>query len=155
MHNTEMNPADFGGIVVDQTNGTCVKGTLNGKFFAHLSLDRLLKRLQAEGKECVIFVIDVAADANGSFGNQTLFASLLATNIMKDALSISDHHVWDNLFKGWIGFRAGAGLKTVVLLVQNFGQIAINISAETLKNTQLLKKRAGKNENIFACNRHD
>jgi hypothetical protein len=24
-----------------------------------------------------------------------------------------------------------------------------------LKNTQLLKKRAGKNENIFACNRHD
>jgi|GEM_PF-5502931 len=64
MHNTEMNPTDFSGIVVDQTNGSCVKGTLNGEFFAHLSLDSRLKRLQAVGKECVICVIDVATDAN-------------------------------------------------------------------------------------------
>jgi hypothetical protein len=103
----------------------------------------------------VICVIDVAADANGSFGNQTLFASLLATNIMKNAFPISDYHVRDDLFEGWIGLRPGAGLKTVVLLVQDFGQIAINLSAETLKNAQLLKKRAGKNENIFTGNRHD
>jgi|GEM_PF-4343482 len=58
---------------------------------------------------------------------------------MKNTLSISDHHVWDNLFEGWIHLRSGTGLKTVVFLVQDFGQIAINISVETLKNTQLLK----------------
>ena len=74
---------------------------------------------------------------------------------MKNALSISDHYVWDYLFEGWIDLCSGTGLKTVVFLVQDCWQIAINISAETLKNAQLLKKRAGKNENIFTGNRHD
>jgi hypothetical protein len=103
----------------------------------------------------VIFVIDVTTDANGSFGHQSLFACLLATNIMKNALSISDHDVGDDLFEGWIDLCPGTGLKTVVLLVKDGWQIAINLRAETLKNTEPLKERARKNEDIFAGNGHD
>ena len=109
---------------------------MNSKFFAYLSFDSVLKRLQAECKKRVIFVIDVAADANRSFGNQTLFASFLATNIMKNALSISDHDVGDNLFEVRIALCLGTGLKTVVLLIKDYWQIAINISSETLKNAK-------------------
>ena len=59
---------------------------------------------------------------------------------MKDALSVSDHHVGDDLFEGWIGLCPGAGLETVILLVKDRWQIAINISTETLKNAKLLEK---------------
>jgi len=64
MHNAKVNSTNFSRIVINQANGVCVKITLNGKLFAYLSLDSLLKCLQAECKECVIFFIDVAADAN-------------------------------------------------------------------------------------------
>jgi hypothetical protein len=74
---------------------------------------------------------------------------------MKNALAIGDHHVRDDLFESWIGFGPGPWLKTVILLVQDYWQIAVDISAETLKNAQPLKKRARENENIFADNRHD
>jgi hypothetical protein len=74
---------------------------------------------------------------------------------MKNALSIGDHHVGDDLFEGWIDLCPGTGLKTVVLLVKDGWQIAINLRAETLKNTEPLKERARKNEDIFAGNGHD
>jgi len=120
----------------------------------YLSFDSILKRLQADGKKRMVFIIDVAADANGSFGNQTLFAGLLATNIMKNALSVSDHHRGDDLFEIRIRLCLGAGLKTVVLLIKDYWQIAINLGSETLKKAKLLKNRTGKNENFFVCNRH-
>jgi len=154
MHHPKMNPTDLGGIVVDQANRSCVEGSLNREFFAYLSFDSILKRLQADGKKRMVFIIDVAADANGSFGNQTLFAGLLATNIMKNALSVSDHHIGDDLFEIRIRLCLGAGLKTVVLLIKDYWQIAINLGSETLKKAKLLKNRTGKNENFFVCNRH-
>jgi hypothetical protein len=83
---------------------------------------RRLETPQAVCKKRVIFVIDVAADADGSFGNQTLFASLLAANIMKNAFPISNHDIRDDLFEGWIGFGLGAGLKAVVLLSRIAGR---------------------------------
>jgi hypothetical protein len=64
MHNTKMNASDFGGIVVDQANRFCVEWALNSKLFAYFPFDCVLKSLQAKRKECVIFVVDVAADAN-------------------------------------------------------------------------------------------
>src|ERR1022692_407846 len=119
MHYAKVNSTDFGGIIVDQANGSRVECTLNGKLFAHLSLDRFLKRLQADGKERMIFVIDVAANANGPFRNQTLLPSLLAANIMKNPLSVSDHHVRDDLFEVWICFSFGTGHETVVFDIEN------------------------------------
>jgi len=58
---------------------------------------------------------------------------------MKNALSIGDHHIWDDLFESWIGLCQGTGLKTIVLAVKNCWQIATDVSVETLKNTKLLK----------------
>jgi len=74
---------------------------------------------------------------------------------MQNIFSISDYHIWDNLFEIWICFSLGARLKTVVLLIKDCWQIVINISVETLKNAKLLKKRAWKNENIFICDSHN
>ena len=141
-----MDLTDLGRIVVDQTNGSCVKWTLNSELFAHFSLNSVLKRLYAECKckERMIFVIDVSSDTNGSFGNQTLFAGLLAANIVKNALAVSYHHVRDDLFELRVGLCVGTGQKPVVL-VQDRWQIAIDISTETLKNTKLLEKRTRKN----------
>ncbi len=156
MHDAKMNPTDLGGIVVDQADRLRVECTLNRKLFAHLPLDSLLKRLQADLKSEMVFVIivDVATDADGSFGGQTLLASLLAANIVENAFSVSDYHIRNNLFEIWICFRFRARQKTVVLWIKNCRQIIINISIETLKNAQPLKKRAGKNENIFVCDSH-
>ena len=64
MHHPKMNPTDLGGIVVDQAYRFCVKFALNSELFAHLSLDSVLKRLQADGKKRMVFIIDVAADPN-------------------------------------------------------------------------------------------
>jgi hypothetical protein len=74
---------------------------------------------------------------------------------MQHAFPIRDHDIWDDLFEGWISFCPGTGLKTVVLLVKDRRQIAINLGAETLKNTKPLKKRAWKNKNIFVCDSHN
>lgn len=74
---------------------------------------------------------------------------------MENVFSISDHDVWNDLFEVWIGFSMGARLKAVVLLVKDCRQIAIHISIESLKNSKLLKKRAGKNQNIFVCDSHN
>ncbi len=74
---------------------------------------------------------------------------------MKNAFPVSDHDIWNDLFEIWIGFCLGARLKAVVLLVEDRRQIAVNIGVETLKNAKLLKKRAGKNENIFICDSHN
>jgi hypothetical protein len=49
----------------------------------------------------------------------------------------------------------GARLKAVVLFVEDCRQVAINISAESLKNAKPLKKRAWKNENFFVCDSHN
>ncbi len=59
-----MNPTDLGGIVVDQANGFCIERTFDGKFLAHFAFNCFLKCLQADCKERMIFVIDVAANAN-------------------------------------------------------------------------------------------
>jgi hypothetical protein len=74
---------------------------------------------------------------------------------MQDAFSISHHDVWNNLFEVWIGFSLGARLEAVVIFVKYCGQIAANVGAESLKNTKPLKKRAGKNENLFVCDSHN
>lgn len=103
----------------------------------------------------MISIIDVSSDANGSFGNQTLFASFLATHIVKNTFSIGDHYIRNNLFKIRIGFSEGTRHEIVILLIKDDWQIAVNLGTEALKNTQLLKKRAGKNENIFVCNSHN
>ena len=139
VHNTKMASSDLGGVVVDQDNGFCVECSLNGKLFAHLSFDGILKSLQAEGKQRVIFVIDVSANTDGTFGDQTLFPSFLAANIVKNALSISDHHIRDDLLEIRIDLGLGTRLETVVLLIQDGRQIVVNITSETLKDTELFK----------------
>lgn len=87
----------------------------------------------------MIFIIDVSSDANGSFCDQTLFSRFLATNIVKDALSVGDHHIRNNLFKIRIGFSLGARQEIVVFWVKDCWQIAINISTETLKSAKPLE----------------
>ena len=74
---------------------------------------------------------------------------------MKNIFSIGDHDVWNDLFEVWICFSLRARLKAVVLWIKNCRQIIINVSVETLKNAKPLKKRAGKNENIFICDSHN
>ena len=167
MHDTKMNSSHFGRIIINQADGFGIKHALNGKLFANLSFNSVLKFLIAERRSkkrlfskskkrlFIIYVIDVSTNANRPFRYQTLLASFLAAHIMKNVFSISDHDIWDNLFEVWIGFSLGARLKAVVLLVKDCRQIAINVGAESLKNAKPLKKRAGKNENIFVCNSHN
>ena len=76
----------------------------------------------------------MAAYADGTFGNQTLFTRFFATNIMQDALAIRNYDVRDDLLEVWVGFGLGAGLKTVVLLVEDDRQITVHISPESLKS---------------------
>ena len=94
MNNAKMNSSHFGGIVINQANWFGIKHALNGKFFANLSFNSVLKFLTAECRSkkrlfskskkrlFIIYVIDVSTDANGPFRYQTLFAGFLTTNIM-------------------------------------------------------------------------
>jgi len=127
MHHTKMNSSDFSGVVVNQSDRPRGKFTLNGKFFTNLSLYRILERLHFDRKKRVIFVINVTTNANRSFGNQTLLTGFLATNIMQDAFPISNHHIRDNLFEGWVRFGLGTSHKTIVFGVEDRLQIQIHI----------------------------
>src|ERR1039457_1450963 len=102
----------------------------------------------------VFFFIDVSADPNGSFCDQTLLASLFAPNIVKNTLSVSDDHIRNNLFKIWICFSLGTWQEAIVLDVENRRQIAIYIRVEPLENSKQLEQRTWKNENIFVCGSH-
>jgi len=67
MHYAKVNPADFGGIVVDETHGFCVKFALNRKFFAYFALNCTLKKclLQTERKKRMILIfVNVAANTD-------------------------------------------------------------------------------------------
>ena len=152
MHDTKMNSSYFGGIVINQANWFGIKHALNGKLFANLSFNSVLKFLIAEcrGKKrlfskskkrlFIIYVIDVSTNANRPFRYQTLFASFFTANVMKNAFSISNQNIRDNLFEVGIGFSLGAGHETVVFRIENGLEITICISTETLKNTKLFKK---------------
>ena len=48
MHDTKMNSSHFGGIVINQANWFGIKYALNGKLFANLSFNSVLKFLMAE-----------------------------------------------------------------------------------------------------------
>ena len=167
MHNAKVNTSDLSGIIIDQADGSCIKFSLNGKFFAYLPPNRLLKFLIAECRSkkrlfikskkrfFIIYVVDVSTNANRPFRYQTLLASFFAADIMTDIFAISDHHVWNYLFVGWISLCTRAWLKTVVFLLKNCWQITGDICAETLKNPKPLEKRTRKNQNIFVCNSHN
>jgi len=167
MHDTKMNSSHFGGIVINQANWFGIKHALNGKLFTNLSFNSVLKFLIAECRSkkrlfskskkrlFIIYVIDVSTNANRPFRYQTLLASFFAAHIMKNAFPISDHHIRNNLFEGRIRFRLGARHETVVLGIKNRRQIAVQLGVETLKNTELLKKRTWKNEHIFVCDSHN
>lgn len=76
MHDTKMNSSHFGGIVINQANWFGIKHALNGKLFANLSFNSVVKflitecrskkRLFSKSKKrlFIIYVIDVAADAD-------------------------------------------------------------------------------------------
>ena len=102
MHDTKMNLADFGGIIVDQANRPGIELTLNGKLLADLALHGVLKRLHPECKckeRGLIYIIDVATDADGTFGDQALFTGLFAAHIMQNVFAIGDQNVRDDLFE--------------------------------------------------------
>src|SRR6266705_7224103 len=99
MHDTKMNSSHFSGIIVNQANRSRIKFTLNRKLFTNFSLHCILKRLHAECKKRVIYVIYVPPNTKRPLRNQTLLASLLAANIMQNTFPISDHDIRNNLFE--------------------------------------------------------
>ena len=154
MYNAKVNTTDFGRIVVDQTNRAGVKFTLNNKFLTDLSFNSFLKCLQAECKECVIFIINMSADAKRAFCNQSLLASFFAANVVQNTFSISDYHIRNNLIESWIGFSEGTRHKTIIFFIENRWQVMSDVGVKTLKDPKLFKKRTRKNENIFIGNGH-
>jgi len=140
MHHAKVDSSDFGGVIINQTNGAGKQFTLNRQFFAYFSFNRILKGLLAEGKKRVVVVVDVPTNANGSFGNQTLFAPLFATNIVQDAFAIRDYDIRNDLFIIRVSFSLGAELESIVFLVKDDFKVTIHLSIKTLKNSQLLKE---------------
>src|SRR5665213_3949673 len=63
MHNAKVNSTDFGGIIVDQPDGSRVKVSFNRKFLVDFSFNSVLKRLQtdAESKKRIILVINAVS----------------------------------------------------------------------------------------------
>lgn len=94
MHNAKVNSTHFRRIIVDQSNRLSIKHALNGKFFANLSFNSVLKFLTAECRSTkrliseskkrlfIIYVINVSANANRPLCHQTLLPGFLTTNIM-------------------------------------------------------------------------
>lgn len=99
-----------------------------------------MKRLHAEGKERVVLIIYVTADAQGTFGYKALFASFFAADIVKNAFSICYQNIRNDLLKSRVRFRLSTGHETIVFRIENGWQIMVHLSTEALKNTKLLKK---------------
>ena len=139
MHYAKVNPTNLGGIVINEAHRFRVKLALNRKFLAYLTLHGILKRLQTEIKKRMVFIVDVAANADRPFCHQAFFAGILAANIMQDILPVGDHHVRNDLLEGWIDLGLGTGHETVVPGIKNGWQIAFHIGTETLKNAELIE----------------
>jgi hypothetical protein len=157
MHHAEVDLADLGGIVIDQAGRPRVEFALDRKLLADLAFYGVLKRLKSkliQSKKRFILVIDMAADADGAFGDEALLAGLLAAHIMQDAFPVGDDDVRDDLLERRICFRLCAGHEGVVLFFKNNRQIAAHLRAESLKDSELLKQRTGENQHIFICNSH-
>ena len=127
---------------------------MNRKLFTNFAPNGILKRLLTECEECVVFIVDVSANADGAFRDQTLLARFFTTNIMKNAFSICNHNIRDDLFEAKICFSIGAGHEAIIFRIKNDRQIAAYISTETLKDTKLFEKRTRENKNFFICSSH-
>jgi hypothetical protein len=64
MHHSEMNTADFGGIIVQQRDNAIVEGGFDSNLFVHFALNPSPISFLVPGKQRFVGVVHVSADSD-------------------------------------------------------------------------------------------
>jgi hypothetical protein len=91
----------------------------------------------------------MAADADGTFRVKPRFTLCCAALVVEYEVLAAKDAIWNQLFEGGILFHFGPRAVTGVLRVEDYGQVAVNVAAETLKMPNLVKHRSWNDKDVL------
>jgi len=145
----EVDAADGVGVVVEEGDDVVGEGGADAEFLVDLAFDGGVVGVGVHGEEAFIVVVHVAADADGAFGGEALFAGLFAADVVEDASLVGEEDVGDDLFEGLVRFCGAACGEEVVAAVLEGREVAVDVEIEALKGAELVEEGTSDDENHF------
>ena len=143
------------GVVIEQGKGTLDEATLDGEFFLKFPHQGALIGRRIKGLPETIAIVDMTANTHGPLLEKTLLAGSASAAVMEDLVAGRHHHVGNELLQRGILFRFGAGHKEMVPRFEKNGKVSRDLGIQAVKRTELVKKGAADDENLFGHGKQD
>src|SRR5436190_5866398 len=147
VNDAEMNVANFGAIVVYQSDSGFVRG-VNVHFFLQFATPTVV-RTAMRGEQVIVLISNVAANANRKEAVQPCFLSAFAAAIAKDAIVAENEHVRDKLLVPFVLLGFAAIEVSDLRGCSDDRQILFDVQAQSLKNAAFLQELALETKDFF------
>lgn len=149
MDDSEVDLADFVGVVVDESDDFLGVIALEHQFFHDFTFDAVEIGGFGEGVFAFIDRIDVTADADALLGVEAFFTGFSATGVNEVFPLMMKDGVGDDLLVGGVKLGVGAGKKEISAGGEDGVQVAFGFRLEALEGTQFIKQCAGDDKDVF------
>lgn len=137
---TEVNLADFVGVVVDEADDFLCVSALDDELFLQFAFNGVVIGGGAETVLTLVVGVDVSANTDALFGVETFLARLATAGIDQKAVLMAQDVVRDDLFMGRIKFRIWAWQEEVRARSKDGIQVMIGIGREPLEGPELIQQ---------------
>ena len=135
-----MDGADGIGVVVEKGQGALDEGSADREFLLQFAHQGALVGRRIKGLPQPVAVVDVTADADGTFLEQPRLAGSASPAVVEDLVSGGDHHVGNELLEGGIILSLGARSEEMIAGLEKDRQVAADLRVEAVKGAQLVKE---------------
>lgn len=149
MHDTEMDAADLGGVVIDEADHALGMCACENELLGDLAFDAVEVHRFAETILRSIHRIDVAADADGAFCNEAFFTGTASARVVQVFAAMMEDGVRDELLVAGVFFRSRALHEEIGAGGEHARQVAVHSGLKALKAADFIQQGAGNDENVF------
>ena len=116
MYDTQMHAPDLRRVIIDQGHRPLGKSPAEPKLLADFALNRVVVGGLVQVKKALVGIVDVPADADRGFGDESLLAGLRATRVVQDFSPVEEDRIRDDLFQRGIVLRRRSRSEKIILL---------------------------------------
>lgn len=145
----EVDAADVVAVVVEQGGNALPVAAGDDQFLVQFAFDRAEVSGLVEMLGMRVAVVDVPADADGHFGMQARFAPRFSAGVAKDAVTVVQDKVGNQLLVRRVIFGRAAGQEEVVGRVEEGLDVGLGFEGEAIEGSQTVENGAGDDKDVF------
>lgn len=149
VYDAEVDAADLVRIVIDKADDGLGVGSADAEFFGDFALDAVEVEGFSQAVVSLIDGVDVPANANAALCDESLLSGGSAACVAEVATVVVKDRIRDELLVRRVLLRSGTLHEKVCSWGEDRVQVTIRIRLKALEGAELIKERAGDDENVF------